>query len=130
MFIDSSALVAMVASEVDGEQLAARLEEAYEPFTSPIVIFETVLALARIHRAPVAQTTFIVLEFLERTGIELADVHADTHLVALTAHERFGKGTGHRAQLNMGDCFSYAMAKKAGVPILYKGDDFAHTDLA
>ncbi|MGN6468274.1 MAG: type II toxin-antitoxin system VapC family toxin, partial [Rhizobiaceae bacterium] len=41
-----------------------------------------------------------------------------------------GKGSGHPAQLNMGDCFSYAMARQAGVPLLYKGGDFALTDLA
>ena len=43
---------------------------------------------------------------------------------------RFGKGSGHPAQLNLGDCFAYAMAKQHGVPLLYKGDDFSQTDLA
>jgi ribonuclease VapC len=46
------------------------------------------------------------------------------------ARDRYGKGTGHPARLNLGDCVSYAMAKKAGVPLLYKGNDFAQTDLA
>jgi ribonuclease VapC len=46
------------------------------------------------------------------------------------AHIRFGKGTGHPARLNFGDCFSYALARRLGTPLLYKGDDFIHTDIA
>jgi len=46
------------------------------------------------------------------------------------AYARYGKGTGHPAQLNFGDCFSYAAAKRVGAPLLYKGADFSHTDLA
>ena len=50
--------------------------------------------------------------------------------LALGAFDRFGKGSGHPARLNLGDCFAYAMAKQHGVPLLYKGDDFSQTDLA
>jgi len=49
--------------------------------------------------------------------------------VALDAYDRFGKGTGHPAGLNYGDCFSYALAKQSGEPLLFKGNDFTHTDL-
>jgi len=83
-----------------------------------------------MRRAAVGEMMLLVLQFLEQAGISLVDVRADAHLIALSAHERFGKGTGHPAQLNMGDCFSYAVAKTAGVPLLYKGRDFAQTDLA
>ena len=48
---------------------------------------------------------------------------------ALDAFSRFGKGQGHPAQLNMGDCFAYAVAKNRRVPLLYKGNDFVHTDV-
>jgi ribonuclease VapC len=130
MFVDSSALVAMIAGEVDGQTLARRLEEADFPLTSSVVVFETVLALARIRRAPVSEMLMVVLDYLERAGVETMPVTGDAHVVALGAHSLYGKGTGHPAQLNMGDCFSYALAKKAGVPLLYKGDDFAQTDLA
>lgn len=49
--------------------------------------------------------------------------------IARTAFRRFGRGTGHRANLNFGDCFSYALAKETGRPLLFKGDDFPHTDI-
>lgn len=130
MFLDSSALVAMIASEEGGERLAERLGEAHQPISSPLVVFESVLALIRIHRAPMDRTMVLVLEFLESAGVRLVDIRADSHLAALGAHAKYGKGTGHPAQLNMGDCFVYASAKSAGVPLLYKGGDFAETDLA
>lgn len=129
MFVDSSALVAMIASEGDGEAFAERLKMSRRPVTSPIVIFETALALARIFRASTDEMTLNVIEFLEQSGIDVIEVRADAHLIALKAHQQFGKGTGHGAQLNMGDCFSYAVAKSAGIPLLYKGIDFAQTDL-
>jgi ribonuclease VapC len=130
MFVDSSALVAMIASEEDGERLSARLDDAYAPTTSPLVVFETVLALMRIQRAPMESMTLAVMEYLERAGVRLIAIDAESYLAALRAHEKFGKGTGHPARLNMGDCFSHAAASSAGVSLLYKGDDFALTDLA
>lgn len=130
MFIDSSALVAMIASEDEGEGLAHRLLLAPSLRTSPVVVFETVLALVRIFRSSIDQMLRLVLEFLERTGIRVVEVRADTYVTALQAHQRYGKGTGNPAQLNMGDCFSYAVAKTLGLAILYKGDDFAQTDMA
>lgn len=130
MFVDSSALVAMIASEDDGEALADRLKLARRPVTSPIVVFETALALSRIFRASPDEMTLNVIEFLEEAGVDVIEVRADAHLIALKAQQNFGKGTGHGAQLNMGDCFSYAVAKAAGIPLLYKGNDFAQTDLS
>lgn len=50
-------------------------------------------------------------------------------MLALAAFERFGKGSGHPAQLNLGDCFAYAIAKRHGIKLLYKGNDFSQTDL-
>jgi ribonuclease VapC len=127
---DSSALVAILAPESDGVKIAARLQDRKDAFTSPLVIFETVLALRRLRQAPIAEMIFIVREFLARAGVEVRPIDADLYLTALQAHELYGKGSGHPARLNMGDCFSYAMAKRAGVPLLYKGNDFAQTDLA
>lgn len=127
--VDSSALVAVLAPEEDGERLAARFQEQATLSTSSLIVFETVLALCRIRRAPVKHMTFVVNEFLVRAGVEIEPIGADLYLTALQAHELYGKGSGHPARLNMGDCFSYAMAKRAGVPLLYKGEDFAQTDL-
>jgi ribonuclease VapC len=49
--------------------------------------------------------------------------------IAREAYRDFGKGSGHKAGLNFGDCFAYALAKSAGEPLLFKGDDFVHTDV-
>lgn len=130
MFVDSSALVAIIASEEGGAELAASLGDAHKPVTSPIVIFETVLALVRIRQASIDLMTVRVLEFIEEAGVELIDIRANAYMGALQAHARYGKGSKHPARLNMGDCFSYALARQAGGQLLYKGNDFAHTDLA
>lgn len=66
---------------------------------------------------------------LEIYNVELVPVELRRLSLARDAHARFGKGTGHPVQLNFGDCFSYALARDLGVPLLFKGDDFAATDL-
>jgi ribonuclease VapC len=130
MFVDSSALVAMMLPEPDGAELAARLQERSETWTSSIAIFETALALRRLRSMPLAEIVFVIEEFLRRAGVKIVQIDNDEHIGALQAFERFGKGTGNPAQLNMGDCFAYAAAKRLGVPLLYKGNDFSSTDLA
>lgn len=129
-FVDSSALVAMIAPEEDGEAIAFRLTQYPGAITSSIAIYETVLALCRLRRAPVAEMQIVVSEFLQRAGVKSVDIDGNQHVLALRAHELYGKGTGHPAQLNMGDCFAHAMATQAGMPLLYKGNDFARSDLA
>jgi ribonuclease VapC len=62
-------------------------------------------------------------------SIKIEPVTEEQAYLALDAYDRFGKGTGHPAALNYGDCFSYALAKQTGEPLLFKGNDFAHTDL-
>ncbi|MEW9838022.1 type II toxin-antitoxin system VapC family toxin [Mesorhizobium marinum] len=130
MFVDSSALVAMILPEPDGQAFASRLQESGESFTSPVAIFETTLALRRMRGAPLAEVVLVIEEFLRRAGSHIVQVDADDHIGALQAFEMYGKGTGSPAQLNLSDCFAYAVAKRLGVPLLYKGYDFAHTDLA
>jgi ribonuclease VapC len=130
VFVDSSALVAMTVPEADGPEIAEVLDRHPRAVTSPLAVFETVLALCRVREAPVSDMTLHLENFLQAGGIDVVAMDARLHLPALRAHEAFGKGTGHPARLNMGDCFSYAMAKQLGMPLLYKGDDFSHTDLA
>ena len=69
---------------------------------------------------------------VSRPGASIATLPIDRtrRHAALAAYARYGKGSGHPARLNLGDCFAYAMAKQHGVPLLYKGDDFSQTDLA
>jgi len=74
--------------------------------------------------------TTAVDKFLDRYAVELRSVDETQLRIARIAFDRFGKGRGHPARLNFGDCFAYALAKSLGAPLLYKGDDFAHTDIA
>lgn len=129
-FVDSSALVALLAPEPEGEAIAAQLDVHHPHFTSPLVMFETIVALCRIREAPIDQMTFIVHEYLARARIAIEPVEADAYLAALQAYARYGKGGRHPARLNFGDCFSYAAAVRSGAPLIYKGNDFARTDLA
>lgn len=129
-FVDSSALVAMLAPEEDGETYSQALDSSHGNAATAVVVYETVLALARLRSMAIAEAMMVVLEYLQRAGVELMPIDADAHVTALGAHGRYGKGTGHPAQLNMGDCFSYAVAKAHNLEILYKGNDFAQTDMA
>lgn len=129
MFLDASAIVAIIALEPGYERLADRLDEAPEPFTSPLSVFEAALAVGRDRRIGFERARTLIRQFLESVGAEVMPIEPATGELALEAHERFGKGK-HRARLNFGDYFAYAMAKQHGVPLLYKGDDFSLTDLA
>lgn len=129
MFVDASALVALLLVEHDAAPLAERLEAAGGGFTSPIAVFETIAVLMRRPRTLV-QAEAELSELLAAANISVIPISPDIGHLALEAFERFGKGRGHPAQLNMGDCFSYACARALGVPLLYKGEDFARTDIA
>lgn len=129
MFLDASAIVAIVAREPGHEKLADRLEGAAEASTSPLAIFEASLAIGRDHRIGLERARTLIRSFLERAGAQVRPIESATGELALDAHGRFGRGR-HAARLNFGDCFAYAMAKQHGVPLLYKGDDFSQTDLA
>ncbi len=128
MFIDASAIVAILARESDGAALSARLERATGIQTSPIAVYEAVLGLARAGNIAIADAMAMVDRFLEEAEVEVAPITAATAQAALRAFDRFGKGR-HPAGLNLGDCFAYARARELGAPLLYKGDDFSRTDI-
>jgi ribonuclease VapC len=130
MFVDASVLVAILTEESDGSEWSRRLQEAEGLVTSPVAVFETVVSVARKDRLPVLVVAAEVNLFLDQAEIETRAISPDVGDAALAAYARYGKGQGHSARLNLGDCFAYAMAKQHGVPLLYKGDDFSHTDLA
>jgi ribonuclease VapC len=129
MFIDASAMIAIIAEEHDGAELAARLDGARQAYTSGLALYETVLGLARNLRLSVAEAQDAADQFLDRTGAEIIPITAEIGRGAIGAFERYGRGR-HPARLNMGDCFAYACARALGVPLLYKGDDFTATDIA
>lgn len=128
MFLDASAMVAMLTEEAEGDALADCLAGASARHTSAIAIFETVAALARKRSYSVDEARAIVARFLELAEIELMPIGAAESEAALTAFERFGKGR-HPASLNLGDCFAYGCAHALGMPLLFKGDDFPQTDI-
>jgi ribonuclease VapC len=129
MFLDASAMVAMLTEETEGDVLADCLAAASTRHTSAIAIFETVAALIRKRSYSVDEARAIVARFLEMTNITLASIGAPESEAALTAFERFGKGR-HPANLNMGDCFAYACARALNTSLLFKGDDFTRTDIS
>jgi ribonuclease VapC len=106
------------------------MENAERLFTSPIAVFETVAAIMRERAYSMREAQMAVEGALKIANIEIVPINRETGSLALEAFERYGKGRGHKAQLNMGDCFAYGCAKSLGVDLLYKGNDFAATDLA
>ena len=129
IFVDASAIVAILTREPDGKSLADLLEAASAPITSAIAVFEATLAVRRKRSASVEDTEADVREFLARARVEVIPITAKEAETALAAFSRYGKGRGHPAQLNMGDCFAYAVAKNHRRALLFKGDDFHKTDI-
>jgi ribonuclease VapC len=128
MFVDASALTAMIADESDAPELVARLDQAQTLLTSPIAVWEATVALARLSGKSITDVREDVERFLELAEIRTLPVPPEIAAIALDAFDRFGKGR-HPAKLNMGDCFAYACARHFGEPLLYKGADFPLTDI-
>jgi ribonuclease VapC len=129
MFVDASAIVAVLTREPEADAFADAMEGARSPITSPVAVFEAVLGICRKRHASVAEAQADVREFLGIAGVRtvpITDADAET---ALDAYSRYGKGRGHPAQLNLGDCFAYAVARQHRASLLFKGDDFDKTDI-
>lgn len=129
MFLDASAIVAIIARESDAAALSARLGQAIEVYTSPVAVYESALGLARAGNMTIPEAVVLLDRFLEEIHARIVAISAEIGRGAVSAFERFGKGR-HRAALNMGDCFAYACARSLDLPLLFKGDDFPHTDIA
>ncbi len=129
MFIDASAIVAILTREPDADALADVLESARSPITSPIAIFEAALGICRKRHASVEEAGEDVREFLGVAGVRTVSITEREAETALAAFSRYGRGRGHPAQLNLGDCFAYAMAKNHRTALLFKGEDFDKTDI-
>jgi ribonuclease VapC len=129
IIVDASAIIAILTGEPGSKLLVAALDQVEGATTTPIAIYEATLGLRRKRRCPVAQAEQAVVEFLSAARIKVDPVGPIVAHLALEAFDRFGKGTGHPARLNLGDCFIYAQAKAAGGALLYKGEDFSKTDI-
>lgn len=129
LFVDASALVAIVQGEAEATELAERLQTDEARLTSALALWEAARAIQRDRESTADSTMEELTRFLDGLGIAVAPIGSAEALHALRAHERYGKGQ-HAAKLNMGDCFAYACARTNGARLVYKGDDFARTDLA
>jgi ribonuclease VapC len=130
MFVDASAIVAILTREPEADAFADRLEEALSPITSAIAIFEAALGICRKRHGSVEEAEEDVRDFLAVADIRTVAITETEAETALAAFSRYGKGRGHPAQLNMGDCFAYAVAKNHRTALLFKGEDFYKTDIA
>jgi ribonuclease VapC len=128
MFVDASALVAIIAGEPDAAALERKLTVAEQRFTSPVATYEATLALARLGNTRVAAAQNSLQRLLDHADIRLMSITPEIGRIAIDAFARFGRGR-HPARLNMGDCFAYACARSLGVPLLAKGEDFPLTDV-
>lgn len=129
ILIDASALVAMIAGEEEAVALAERVDSHVERMTSAIAYWETVAALCRSYGYAPDVANQVVRNFVDKRVIRINPVSFAETQVAIDAYARYGKGRSP-ASLNMGDCFAYASATTSRAELLYKGNDFALTDLA
>lgn len=130
MYVDASAIVAIIVAEQGYGRLLESLDAAEGVrITAPIAVFEAAAGIARIRDCPLADARALVQDFLREANVEIVPISERHGELAVDALARFGKGR-HPAALNLGDCFGYAVAKAAGAPILFTGNDFSRTDLA
>ncbi len=138
MFIDASAIVAILLREEGSDEIVRRIGDIKgQSYTSPIARFEATVSLARARsgkRRPTADKVMIAKEAVDALLAEIGakDIHITSSIgdKAIDAAMTYGKTVGHAADLNFGDCFAYACAKAYRMGLIYKGNDFAKTDLA
>lgn len=142
MFLDASAIVAILTGEPDAGELISKIERATRPiYYSSLSAFEATVSIARITwlsqggenkptpAALIDDARRDVESFFEITGAKEMAIGGNLHRNALDAAQTYGRFVGHAARLNFGDCFAYACAKAYRVPLLFKGDDFSRTDI-
>jgi ribonuclease VapC len=127
--IDSSAIIAIFRQEDDAADFAKRIAEDDDPIISAANIVEVSIVLRGLKKIAPDRAERWLDDFIETAGIRIEPVTGDQANMARSAHLRFGKGTGHVAGLNYGDCFAYGLAKAMGAPMLCKGGDFPLTDI-
>jgi ribonuclease VapC len=129
IFLDTSALIAMLAREPDGPSFADKLQQTPERITAAHVILEAAMRLSSLFELTPSAVDSRVTALLRQSSVEVVSITEEIAHMAVAAFERYGKGRG-KAGLNFGACLSYACAKAHGARLLFKGDDFARTDIA
>ena len=126
MVVDTSALVAIVLGEDDAEHYLSAIVASSQGLQVSAVSAAEAAIVVEARQGPSAAADLNLL--LERSGAQIATCDMAQVRAAVAAWRRFGKGR-HPAALNLGDCFSYALARVTGEPLLYKGNDFSQTDV-
>jgi ribonuclease VapC len=126
VIIDTSALIAILRAEDDASEMALAIERAQARRISAASYLETAVVIDA-SRDPIASRRFD--ELVDTAELRVEPVTHDQARIARDAYRDFGKGSGHKAGLNFGDCFAYALSKSTGEALLFKGNDFSHTDI-
>jgi ribonuclease VapC len=126
MIADTSALIAILRQEEDAATFAEAADKAEKISISAATWFEAAIVADRFRDRTVGRRFDEICRELSLIIVPLDETQAR---IAREAYRDFGKGSGHKAQLNFGDCFAYALAKALNEPLLYKGTDFGHTDV-
>jgi ribonuclease VapC len=124
--VDSSALVAIVKNEPGYESFVKAIDATDRAIMSAANFLEVAIVMLRRFGPTGLERS---RRLREASSVELRDVDRTQLDLAIEAYARFGRGMGHPAGLNFGDCFAYALARMADAPLLYKGEDFAKTDI-
>ena len=127
MIVDTSAMVAIILDESERAAFQTLVERDEAPCMSAANLLELCIV---IDARRDAATSGRLDQLIEAFGIAIAPVTETQARIARQAYRDFGRGSGHPARLNFGDCFAYALASERREPLLFKGDDFVHTDLA
>lgn len=126
MIVDTSVVVAILRGEPDSREYVAALNSISPRRLSAGNYLELAIIIDKQRSEPASQR---LDAFLAEMQIEIEPVTATQAKLARAAYRQFGKGSGHPAELHYGDCFAYALAKDKGEPLLFKGNDFAQTDI-
>jgi len=126
MILDTSALIAIIKEEPESALFKTTILNSDSVKISAATYLEASIVVDR-YRNPLLRSRFDSI--IEETGIVVEPFSAEQAGIARQAYRDYGKGSGHRANLNFGDCFAYALARAKREPLLFKGDDFVHTDL-
>jgi ribonuclease VapC len=126
VIVDASALVALVRDEPDAPVYAAALEAAATSRVSAANYFEAAIVIDGSRNATLSRR---LDDVITQARIAIEPVTEMQVRIARDAYRDYGKGSGHPAGLNFGDCFAYALARDLAEPLLYKGTDFGHTDI-
>jgi ribonuclease VapC len=126
--VDTSAIMAILNQEPEAEAFAAAIAATPHTVLSAASLVEASMVAVKFRRTGFDPDRWMD-DFLRLSQVEIAPVTVEQAGIAREAFRRFGKGTGHGAGLNFGDCFAYALAKSLDAPLLFKGNDFSRTDV-